>query len=153
MARAQALVLDASVIVKWFVEEELTLQALAIRDAYHQRTIDILEPALLPFEVLNALRYKPDFGTEDVKAAAKSLTDFQFHVFFLDRALAEKTAEIAFLFGVTIYDASYFALAVLQSCTFVTAEKKLMTKLKDQPGVLHLKDFPLPSPTGGKPTE
>ncbi len=151
MAGAQALVLDASVVVKWFVDEEFTSQALAIRDAYRQRSVDVIEPALLSFEVLNALRYKPDFGTEDIRSVAKSLTGFQFHIFLLDGVVAEKTAEIAFQFGLTIYDASYFALAVQQSCTFVTAEKKLMTKLKDQPGIRHLKDYSLPTATSSAP--
>lgn len=52
-------VVDASVAVRWFVEEEFTRQALAMADDYQARKVDLRSTQLLPFEVLNALRYNP----------------------------------------------------------------------------------------------
>ena len=49
----EVIVADASVIVKWFVNEEYTEKSLALRQSYLDKKIDIACPQLLPFEVLS----------------------------------------------------------------------------------------------------
>ncbi|MGB9760741.1 MAG: type II toxin-antitoxin system VapC family toxin [Thermoproteota archaeon] len=51
-------VVDASVIVKWFVEEENSDKAIKIRDKYIEGEIKLVAPKIITFEVLNALYYK-----------------------------------------------------------------------------------------------
>ncbi len=51
-------VVDASVVVKWLVEEEGSERALRLRDRYIDGKIEIIAPELITFEVLNALRYE-----------------------------------------------------------------------------------------------
>ncbi|MGB9895581.1 MAG: type II toxin-antitoxin system VapC family toxin [Thermoproteota archaeon] len=51
-------VVDASVIVKWFVEEENSDNAIKIRDKYIEGEIKLVAPEIITFEVLNALYYK-----------------------------------------------------------------------------------------------
>ncbi|MCP8316550.1 MAG: type II toxin-antitoxin system VapC family toxin [archaeon] len=58
----EIVVVDASVVAKWFVEEEYSINALQLRDDYVNRSIDIAAPELLLFEVINSLRYNPEFG-------------------------------------------------------------------------------------------
>ena len=48
-------VLDASVIAKWFVEEELSEKALKIRDLCVEGKLEIFIPELAFLEVLSAL--------------------------------------------------------------------------------------------------
>ena len=55
-------VVDASVVVKWFIEEEFSREARLLRDAYADGLVDIVTPSLLPYEVLNALKYSGAFG-------------------------------------------------------------------------------------------
>ncbi len=61
LERGEAVV-DASVVVKWFVREEYTGEPLRLRDAYVDGLVDLLAPYLLPMEVLNALKYSGRFG-------------------------------------------------------------------------------------------
>ncbi|MBU2559444.1 type II toxin-antitoxin system VapC family toxin, partial [archaeon] len=56
------IVVDASVVAKWFLEEVHSEMAEAIRKDYADGLLDLAAPSLLPYEVLNALRYNPDFG-------------------------------------------------------------------------------------------
>ena len=52
------------VIVKWFVEEEFSTQALRLRDDQVEQRVRVVVPALAGYEVLNALRYSGSFGAE-----------------------------------------------------------------------------------------
>jgi len=68
------MILDASVILKWFIEEKDTDKALKIRDDYVAGKIDIEIPDLLIYELANVLRYK-QFTAEEIKSAVKFLKD------------------------------------------------------------------------------
>ena len=49
MERRQ-IVVDASVVVKWFVEEEYGREARLLRDAYVNGLIDLIAPSLPPMK-------------------------------------------------------------------------------------------------------
>ncbi|PSG98536.1 MAG: hypothetical protein BRC29_00225 [Nanohaloarchaea archaeon SW_7_43_1] len=68
-AEKEIVVLDASVVVKWFSEEDLTDKSLEIREMYLEDEIDIVLPDLILTELVNALRYSSEFDSEDVKTA------------------------------------------------------------------------------------
>ena len=127
MERRQ-IVVDASVVVKWFVEEEYSREARLLRDAYVNGLIDLIAPSLLPYEVLNALKYSGAYGEDELKEIAQTLDDFQFTLFNLEGDLARKAIEIAMRKGVTIHDASYIALAQILNTEMYTADEKLHRK-------------------------
>jgi predicted nucleic acid-binding protein len=137
----EIVVADASVITKWFVQEEYSINALKLRDDYINRLVDIAAPELLPFEVINSLRYNPEFGEKDIKESAKALEKYNLWLFPMLGKLAEKTIENALKYGITIYDSSYLSLAILESKTLYTADKKLLTKLKDNHSVRHISEY------------
>ena len=137
----EIVVVDASVITKWFVQEEYSINALKLRNDYVNRLIDIAAPELLPFEVINSLRYNPEFGEKDIKESAKALEKYSLWLFPIRGRLAEKTIENAFIYGITIYDSSYLSLADLESKTLYTADEKLLAKLKDNPSVRHISEY------------
>jgi predicted nucleic acid-binding protein len=137
----EIVVADASVITKWFVQEEYSINALKLRDDYINRLIDIAAPELLPFEVINSLRYNPEFGEKDMKESAKALEKYSLWLFPMLGKLAEKTIENALKYGITIYDSSYLSLASLESKTLYTADEKLLTKLKDNPCIRHITEY------------
>lgn len=60
-------VVDVSVVVKWFTQEDYRGQAVALRDAHIQGMIMLVAPDLLVYEVSNALRYNPALTAEDLK--------------------------------------------------------------------------------------
>jgi len=137
----EIVVVDASVITKWFVQEEHSINALKLRDDYINRLIDIAAPELLPFEVINSLRYNPEFGEKNIKESAKALEKYSLWLFPILGKLAEKTIENALKYGITIYDSSYLSLADLESKTLYTADEKLLAKLKDNPCVRHISEY------------
>ena len=137
----KVVVVDASVIAKWFVEEEYSAEALKVREDYINRLIDIAVPELLPFEVLNALRFNPEFGENQLKESARALAKYGLWLFPVLGELAEKTVENAFKYGITIYDSSYLSLAMMEGKPFYTADENLIAKLKGNPYVHHIREY------------
>jgi predicted nucleic acid-binding protein len=66
------LVVDASVVIKWYVEEAYSVQALKIFEDYSDGKLDLLSVQLMPFEVLNALQYNLSMGVRDIERAGES---------------------------------------------------------------------------------
>ena len=56
------MVVDSSIIVKWFVEEEGSDKSVKLRDRYIEGEIKLITPELMIFETLNALYYKRLFS-------------------------------------------------------------------------------------------
>ena len=123
------IVIDASIVVKWFVKEEFSEEAKLLRDAYVNGFIDLVALSLLYYEVLNALRYSGAFGEEELKGITIALDDFQIELYNLTNDLVLKTIEIAMRKGLTIYDASYVAL-VLNTILY-TADSELTKKTRE----------------------
>jgi len=140
----EKLVSDANVVVKWFIEEEYSDKALKLRDMHVNGERLIAAPELLPFEVLNALKYSNLFKKEELKNAALSISSYGIELHPLRGKLAEKTVEIAIEKDITIYDASYVALAITLNTKLYTADQKLIEKLgqKYKKTVLHISQIP-----------
>jgi len=47
-------VVDTSVVVKWFIVKDYSKEARLLRDAYAMGVLDLAAPSILPYEVLNA---------------------------------------------------------------------------------------------------
>ena len=50
-------VVDASVVIKWFANEQNSEEASLLKEAYAKGLEDLSAPCILPFEVLNGLKY------------------------------------------------------------------------------------------------
>jgi len=125
-------VVDASVIVKWFVEEEGSDKSLKLRDQYIEGKIRIIAPELLTFETLNALYHKRLFSEDELKEISEALEAYSFTLYPLRGEYADRVVEVACRNGVTIYDASYIALAVIKNTHMYTADRKLIRRLKPE---------------------
>lgn len=125
-------VIDASLIVKWFVEEEGSDKSLKLREKYIEGEIRILAPELIIFEVLNALYYKKLFSEDELKEISEALEAYSFTLYPLKGEYANTAVEVAFKNNITIYDASYIALAIIKNIYMYTADKKLIRKLKNE---------------------
>lgn len=134
-------VVDASVVVKWFVEEEGSREARLLRGAYANGLIDVAAPSLLLYEVLNALKCSGAFGEEELKEVAKTIEDFQITLYNLQGEFAAKSVELAMRKGLTIYDASYVALAQTLNTELYTADEKLIRKTQRSNIVKHVTQF------------
>ncbi len=134
-------VLDASVIIKWFSEEEYTNTAIEIRNKFFKGTYELAAPDLILYEVSNALRFNPKFDEEDVIEAVNSLFDMGINIIVPTPRVVKSSITMAFKYNITIYDAFYAALAGEIGFTFVTADSKLYQKIKDLKFVRHISGF------------
>lgn len=134
-------VVDASVAIKWFSEEEYTDRAVDIRDKFFKGTCELAAPDLILYEVSNALRFNPNFNEEDVTEAMNSLFDMGISIIVPTPRIIKSSIAMAFKYKTTIYDAFYAALANEIGFEFVTADGKLYKKIKDLEFVRHIGEF------------
>ncbi len=134
-------VVDASVAIKWFSEEQFTDKAIEIRDNFFKGTYELAAPDLVLYEVSNALRFNPNFTEEDVIEAVNSLFDMGISIIVPTPRVVRSSITMAFKYKITIYDAFYSALASEIGFTFVTADSKLYQKIKGLEFVKHISAF------------
>ena len=138
MAGKEKIVIDASVVTKCFSEEEDTEKALEYKERHVKGDIELTAPALLLYEVTNALNYKPDFQEEDVKDSINALIDLSLSIKLPTKEVMEKTVFTARKYNISIYDALYIALAEILNIKLITADEKLIEKVGKHPLVLRL---------------
>lgn len=135
-------IIDASVVTKWFVEETNTKKALQIREDYRRNMIDLRSSQLMPFEVLNALRHNPELGQKEIERAGDAISRYQIALYPLQGELIPLCIGTALKYGLTIYDASYVSLSQFLVKALFTADEKLLSKTKDLGMVHSLKEYP-----------
>ena len=136
-------VVDASVVAKWFLQEENTLSARRLREDFLEGSLRLRVPSLLPFEVLNALKYNPNFPSRGLLAASRALDAAGLLTVPLFGGYAERTVAIASRFDLTIYDAAYVALADIADCTLYTADEQLVEVPTNRPAISHIREYGL----------
>ena len=138
---AGAVVLDASVVVKWFRQEEsLGNLAVALRDAYTSGALRIAVPTLLANEVANVLCCQQDRTTSQVQEELESLFSMELVWRAPAPMLMCRAVELARRYGITAYDATYLAVSEVELAPFVTADERLLRKLTGFPLVRFLGD-------------
>lgn len=122
-------VIDASIAVKWVVEEEGTQEALILR----QRA-KLLAPELLVAECANILWKKvrrDELSKEEALLAARLLQAAEIEM-LPTRSLLEAAARTAIELDHPAYDCLYLALAITRDCRFVTADERFVRKLRER---------------------
>ncbi len=133
-------VVDASVVVKWFAKEIHSDKANLLKEAYVKGIINLSAPCILPFEVLNALKYTYHLGQRELLEVSQVLYDFQIDLYSL-YDIKQEIAEISSVYGITVYDAAYVALGKKLGDEVYTADEKLLAKLKGLEFVRHIREF------------
>ncbi len=121
-------VVDASVVIKWFVDEIHAEAARRLQeDQYELSAPDLLWP-----ECGNILWRKVRRGEltpEEARLIWGGLEQ-QPITTFLSRLILELALEVAFDVSRKVYDSCYLALAMLLDCQLVTADQKLFNALQ-----------------------
>ncbi len=131
MAGRELVVIDSSVAVKWFSEEELTREALSIMGHHVKGDATLLTTPLLACELANALRHKPDYDQNKLREAMTHYYNLHIEEAPIDFRLLSRAGEIAFKGGVTIYDAIPAALAEIRETSWITADETQYSRLKE----------------------
>ncbi len=128
-------VVDASLALKWVLDEADSDLADKLLDSWSDESIDVIAPALLAYEVTNTLHRQVVKGKLTYEEARQALTDlFSTGIllnFSLHEDISTQAMEFAHDFGLpATYDAHYLALAYSESCEFWTADTRLWNAVK-----------------------
>ena len=136
-------VVDASVLVKWFLHEKEgdRDRALALRDLHISRRSTLFIPQLALLEVLNAVRFSPKADEEDEEMALETLEDLHLEIKANDVVLLRKANAISWGYKITIYDALYVGLAEQVGHPLITADEVMVKKLKGHSIVVPLREL------------
>ena len=137
-------VVDASVAVKWLVQEAFSEEAASLLDG---RT-PLIAPDLLFAEATNALWAlcrRGDITGEDFAEAVDALKAAPVAVPHPMRHLAASAARLAIDLGHPAYDCFYLALAVQEQYPVVTADRRFYDVVRRHPyladRVLHIESL------------
>ena len=120
-------VIDASIAVKWVVDEDGTPEALALR----QRA-KLIAPELLVAECANILWKKvqrDELLKQEALLAARLLQGAEIELLPM-RSLFETATRMSIEINHPAYDCVYLALANNSKCQFVTADERFLRKLR-----------------------
>jgi predicted nucleic acid-binding protein len=126
-------VIDASVVIKWFVPEIHSDAARRLLALPHEYVV----PDLLFAEVPNTIWKKIRRGELTAEAGQRLVADIgRIAVEIVScRALAEDAHALANVTGRTVYDAMYLALAVRLDTRMITADDRLEASLQNIPAI------------------
>lgn len=128
MAAKDNLILDASVIIKWFIDEEDDDKALSILDAFQNNQITVAVPTLLFYELGNILVSKKA-SADMVEKAMVILQNLDFRIDDIGLSSFLKIHQNSVDYSITFYDATYITLLEKENCQFITADNKLFQKI------------------------
>jgi predicted nucleic acid-binding protein len=131
-------VIDASVLIKFYVPEILSDRAERLLAKVGNKDIDLLAPDLIYPEAGNIL-WKKQRLKELTHSEAEEITDAILSLPLMieaSKSLLPLAVDIAIACGITVYDALYLSLAKVYETTLITADRKLVdvlakTDLKD----------------------
>ncbi len=127
------IVVDASLALKWVLEEPYTAEANDLLENWGEQRNKLLAPALFLYEVANALTKRIQRQQLTLAQAKERLGFFLESGPLLQQigAVHPRALELADRFRLpTAYDAHYLALAEFQRCEFWTADERLWNSVK-----------------------
>jgi predicted nucleic acid-binding protein len=131
--KGSLLILDASVVVKWFVREPDSAKSDAFLNAISRGEYHVAVPSLLRAELTHVLWKKrlAGYSRDVVSAVLRELDKLAFEEVPMEQ-LFPPAFDAAFNYGITLYDAFYVALAELTQGTLVTFDHDLLRKTKNR---------------------
>lgn len=136
------IVVDTSVLIKWIKsrDEELIPEARKLLGEIERRSLQVVVPALLLYEIGNILLRKTRLDSEELSLALDQVRALPFTVVGPEADLLRRTVRLGRELSLTFYDASFIAIAEQLDCAFVTADQKLYGRVRHLPRVRHLSE-------------
>lgn len=127
------LVIDASVVLKWFLrDEKIGDRALDLLDRFVRGELDLTAPSLMVYEVINGLVIAQRRGHIADEKVLSAISGFlALGITFVDvTGLEDRVLHFCREYDRSAYIASYLALAERASLVFVTGDERLYNSAK-----------------------
>lgn len=134
------MIIDTSVAVKWFYEEAETPHALRLFEGIMNHSIRAVVPDLLFYEFANVLKTKAKADRNKTEGALAALHELPWTVVEPNPHFMGHALQVAEQYGISVYDASYVALAFEWNVPLITADERL-ARLVGVPTVQLLREF------------
>jgi len=135
------IVVDASVIVKWFIRtEEFDEIASNILATHLNRKNKILIPDFLYYEVGNTFATKTQFPANNISRSLSKLYSFELIEHQLSQTDVVESTKLAKKHNTSVYDMFYAVLAKRHKCKLVTADRKFIEKTQFS-HVIHISEY------------
>jgi predicted nucleic acid-binding protein len=137
---AAKIVVDSSVLIKWFKSrnEDMLAEAQALLGEVERQPLEVHVPALLLYEVGNILLLKTRLAPSALDDAIARLESLPFSVAPPATPLLRRASRLGRELDLTFYDASFLALAMELDCPLITADRRLFERTRTYPRVRHL---------------
>jgi predicted nucleic acid-binding protein len=140
-------VVDASVVLKWFLPESDSQEAERLLEAFLGGTIALFAPDFLLIETASGLWRRSivrgELSASDAESIYRDLLTIPLNFERCD-GLAASAFSLALTHKHSVYDAFYCALSAEMDCDFVTADRLLVAKLAQSlPYVRHISSVKL----------
>ena len=119
------IVLDASVVLKWLLQEVDSPAALMYKTRRVSGRQTVAAPDLLLYEITNALRWKPGVAEDVLADAVGGLLHIGLHIVAPTATLLEEAARLSFATHLSVHDCVYLALANELGGHVVTADQRM----------------------------
>lgn len=138
------LVVDSSVVIKWFIPQNYSQEANQILSAYETNKLTLIAPDLIYAEMGNIIWKIQRFQSLNDKDAQNILNLFQKIPLKIISAqeLLKDAYEFAIKYQRSVYDSLYVVLSLKENCRFVCADEKLYNAIhQDIVNIKLLKDW------------
>ena len=123
------MIIDTSVAVKWFYDEAETSRALRIFEGIMGHTIRATVPDLLFYEFANVLKTKGKADRIQTDGTLAILHELPWTVIEPNQHFMSHALQVAEQYGISVYDASYVALAFEWEVPLITSDERLAQKV------------------------
>jgi predicted nucleic acid-binding protein len=120
-------VVDASVVLQWLLAEP-SRGSNEILEAHVNGSESLIAPELINYEVGNVLVTKVKLTPHDASELFSHFLDLGIETYSLGADEYRASLDLASRYRLTVYDASYLALASALDVRLVTADKRLATR-------------------------
>lgn len=124
----ETVVLDTSVVVKWFVEENGSKKAQGLLKRYVNKDLQIIVPEIICLELANALFFGAGFKKKDLSDALHAFYSLRIEMVQFGETFVKQIAEFMVKFRVPMYDSSFVFLAKNKKIPLITADRKHHSK-------------------------
>lgn len=124
-------VFDASVVIKWYFEEEHTATARVFLQKLEDQEIEVIEPDLIYIELGNILTKSKSTTPRERTLIFNAIQEMPWSIYSVNPAMIEKIIATAKQYSLSFYDAYYVYLAQQYEATLVTADKKIVLAINN----------------------